>query len=592
MRRDNMPTILVPRIEIVVLNGPETGRRVETPAFPCIVGRGGRSHIVLLDPDTPPMISREHFTLSLQGTTLMLTDHSANGTWVGEICLAHGQSAAWEPGQVVRAGPNLRLGYGRMTEDEGRRTEDGRRRSEREASATGARRTNDGGRRDGGCPPAPSTGRTGIQLFGHLSRPSVQPDRLREIITSSEALHAAWKRVELNRGAPGPDNVSIHEFALDARGRLADLRRRLLRGQYQPLPPRLFAAPKRAGGVRTIAILSIEDRVVQQALHAALQPLIEPALPPCSYAYRPGASAHDALRAVQGLLSQDLVWIAETDIAAFFDTISHRLLLEKLERIAPDPFTLSLVARCLAAGATDPGVGIPQGGGTSPLFSNLYLLEFDAHMLNGGFNPVRYGDDLVFPSSGRGRARGALAEAEGFLRSRLQLALQPEKTRVVHLGEGFTFLGFHFNLSGRRPAPEARQRLQERLAQAAPGEAPAVERGWRNYFGEPTPALPENPRSVGERLLSTFQGRSDVHARVSAHRGKRRFTPCAGPITPELLERHLSGSETLSTYLVSDEGTLTTLALDLDAVPPPGRPLAAPNGSCDPAVADLARDIR
>src|SRR5262249_37897914 len=156
-------------------------------------------------------------------------------------------------------------------------------------------------------------------------------------------------------------------------------------------------------------------------------------------AYRPGRCAHHALRALDALLSEGLTWIAETDIAAFFDTVPHDLLLERLAACVPDPFTLTLIARCLAAGAPAPGTGMPQGAATSPLFSNLYLAEFDRHLTGAGWRLLRYGDDLVIACESRARAQAALAEAAGYLQSRLRLSLRADKTRVVPLEAGFTF---------------------------------------------------------------------------------------------------------------------------------------------------------
>ena len=278
--------------------------------------------------------------------------------------------------------------------------------------------------------------------------------------------------------------MTVHDFAVSAPQRLEVLREQLHRGTYRPLPPRFFAAPKRSGGARVIAILSVQDRIVQQALHSVLMPSVEAKLPGCSFAYRPGVGAHTALRQVETLLHQGLHWIAETDIAAFFDSISHRLVLEQLSALVPDPFVLSLTAQCLSASAVTPGTGIPQGAATSPLLSNLYLADFDLFLQEGGWNPVRYGDDLLCACEERGQAQTALAQAEGFLRSRLQLELKASKTRVVSLDEGFTFLGFRFSKAGRRPGAEAVQRLAEQLQETDPNDAPARTRRWETYYGK------------------------------------------------------------------------------------------------------------
>ena len=568
---DDRPTVVVAtasQTTLQVLNGPEAGRVLALPQLPCRVGRGGASELLLTDPADPPTLSREHATLAhpaWDSPEILVTDHSRNGTTVGGRRLGHGMSEILRPAAVLQLGAGLRLLF----------QQDGNRRPE--------------------ALPRPAAGQaesvSGLPAPPPIPCPILPPPPadFRAFLTSPATLHAAWKRVALNRGGAGPDNVTLHEFGQEADRRLDALRTLLVKGRYEPLPARLFAAPKRSGGVRAIAILSIQDRIVQQALHAALQPHLEPHFPACSYAYRPGVSAHHALRAVDSQLSQGSLWVGETDIARFFDTIGHEVLLNQLRALVPDPFVLSLVARCLAVGGTA-GRGIPQGAATSPLFSNLYLAEFDAHMLASGRSLIRYGDDLLFPCRERGQAQAALSEAEGFLRSRLGLALKPEKTGIASLAQGFTFLGFQFTEAGRKAAPQAVSQLAERLQEAAPADAPAVLRGWKTYFGDVPASQAANGGERGfhpevssgselreaemERFLALFGGREDTHARQSGEKGKTRFTPCAGPLTSALVQEHLSGRATLATYLIRQSGQVGHLVLDMDAAASPGRPPA------------------
>ena len=586
--------------ELQVRNGPEQGRIFVISDMPCLMGRGHDCHIVLRDPEDPPGLSRTHCSLQRKGPQMTLTDHSTNGTWVGDIRLRRGETAIVHAGVELRLGPTLRLRC--------------------EILAT--------------CPET-KLGKPGSNTAGI---PEIAPGDFRRVLTALPTLKQAWQRVHLNRGAAGPDGVTVHDFAVSAPQRLEALREQLHRGTYRPLPPRFFAAPKRSGGVRVIAILSVQDRIVQQALHSVLMPSVEAKLPDCSFAYRPGVGAHTALRRVETLLHQGLHWIAETDIAAFFDSISHRLVLEQLSALVPDPFVLSLTAQCLSASAVTPGTGIPQGAATSPLLSNLYLADFDRFLLDGGWNPVRYGDDLICACEERGQAQTALAQAEGFLRSRLQLELKASKTRVVSLDEGFTFLGFHFSKAGRRPGAEAVQRLAEQLQETDPNAAPARTRRWETYYGKVgkegkgipmttngacadeqvantempyTPLMdvtiedvPDEDVSVENaqadsanisgkedvftnmhapqmercdeetitRFLELFTGREDCYARQGQARGRRTFTPCAGPLSGALIARHLAGSDSLASYLIREDGNIRQMVLDIDAVQPPGRP--------------------
>jgi group II intron reverse transcriptase/maturase len=563
---DRRATVVVAAARLTVLNGSEAGRSIMLPPLPCRLGRGGDSEIVLRDPDDPPALSREHATLAWRGDDLLVTDQSVNGTRVGQRLLTHGETAALVAGETLGLGPTLRLEWSG--------------RSAPGLPVTSARS------------PQPGT-----------PQPTPHVGDLRAYLTAPATLQAAWRRVELNRGGAGPDNVTIAEFGRDSERRLAALREELRRSRYELLPPRLYAVPKRAGGVRAIAILRVQDRIVHQALHMALSPLLEPGFPACSYAYRPGVSAHDALRAVDARLREGFVWVAETDITAFFDHIAHRVLLDKLTAQVADPFLLSLVARCLAAGATLPGVGLPQGAATSPLLSNLYLAEFDAQMLAGGWNPVRYGDDLLFACRDRAGAQAALSEAEGTLRGRLQLALRADKTGITPLAQGFVFLGFRFDERGRRAAPEAVAHLEQRLAETTATEATSMVRGWQNYYGERerptqtdggtdhTSPLPTLSPEEMTRFLDLFGGREDTYARQSASGGKNRFVPCVGSPSAELVEAHLLGRETLATYLIRQDGTLRHLVLDLDRKEESGKTGKTGKGSRKGAGPDLTAVI-
>lgn len=517
MIRDDRPTIVTTSSRLKILNGPEAGRELLVTDLPCLLGRGGRSLVLLADPDDPPALSREHALLERSNGTLTITDQSRNGTWMDGHRLKRGEAVVMPLAAEIRLGPSLRLLW---------------------------------------CGTAPAH----ATLAGTATPVvSTVPVDGRAFLLAPGTLEAAWKRVELNRGAAGPDGTSVAEFASDSGRRLAELRRLLGSNRYQPLPPRLFAAPKRAGGVRSIAILTVQDRVVQQALHMALQPALEPIFPPCSYAYRTGMGAHDALRTVDRILAQGSDWIAETDIAGFFDNVRHNLLLDCVGAAVPDAFLLSLIARCLSVCAVAPGTGMAQGAATSPLFSNLFLASFDRHMLEGGWNPVRYGDDMLFLCTTRGRAQTAIAEAEGFLRSRLHLALKPEKTAIRTLSQGFTFLGYRFSEAGRQAGEAAVESLALRLAETAPEKTAAVLRGWRAYYGAGT--LPEE-RS--RPFLNLLGGRKEMHGRIEYSDGHRRLTPCTGPITPELLQAHLRGETCLAAYLQTDAQRVSMLVLDLD----------------------------
>ena len=283
---------------LLLLNGPEPGRTLEMPCLPCRIGRGGNSALIVTDGEAPPRVSREHATLRGAPDGLLVTDHSRNGTRVGTRWLRAEETARLPFGDTLQLGPNLRLRL--------------------EARGTASK-----------AEPITALSMSSAQAapVSPAAAPIYRQGQTRSFLLAPETLQAAWKRVALNRGAAGPDGVTIAEFTMDAEARLLRLQEELRRGHYTPMPLRLFAAPKRNGGARVISILCVKDRIVQQALHAALQPFLEPLFPPCSFAYRPGVGTQQALRRVTTLLEQGLTWVAETDIANFFDSISHQILL-------------------------------------------------------------------------------------------------------------------------------------------------------------------------------------------------------------------------------------------------------------------------
>jgi len=189
------------------------------------------------------------------------------------------------------------------------------------------------------------------------------------------------------------------------------------------------------------------DRVCQQALVQVLEPIFEPTFREASFGYRPGRSAHMAMRRIWRQLGQ-AEWIVDADISDFFGSLSHELLIDLVADRVADGKVLSLVRSMLTAGALRDGVfesavaGTPQGGVASPLLSNIYLSVFDEKMAKAGFALTRYADDWLITCRSQTEARRALASAREVLEGELGLRLHPEKTRIVHITRGFEFLGY------------------------------------------------------------------------------------------------------------------------------------------------------
>ncbi len=331
--------------------------------------------------------------------------------------------------------------------------------------------------------------------------------------SSLVALRAALGVAARNRGAPGPDGVTVAELAAQGDVELVRLRDEVLSGAYRPRPSRRVLLPKPGGGHRGLAIGCVRDRVVQHAVAAALAATFDGELHRFAYAYRRGRSTHDALAAVDAALGAGNDWVLRGDVESFFDRIPPPLLLAALDEVCHEPDLVKLVEGMLAAGSlaggeiADSALGTPQGSPLSPFLANLYLAPFDRAVEAERFEMVRYGDDVCIGAVSRQeaeRARGVVARALG----RLRLALNEKKVEIRHLGEGFTFLGFRFGPGGRTAGPRAVREIGARLDEVlrtrpsdGGEEIDDLLRGWLAYYGSLAGVqLPERVRARAEEL--------------------------------------------------------------------------------------------
>lgn len=324
-------------------------------------------------------------------------------------------------------------------------------------------------------------------------------------------LARAWERVKKNKGAGGVDGMTIARFEKNRDHYLAVLHQQLKDGRYRPRPVRRVEIEKPGStGTRPLGIPTVMDRVCQQALAQVLAPIFEPTFSEASFGFRPGRSPHMALRRVWGQLGQ-AEWIVDADIADFFGTLSHERLIDAVARRVADGRVLSLIRQMLTAGALRDGVyesaiaGTPQGGVISPLLSNIYLHAFDEAMQGAGLHLTRYADDWVIVCRSRGEAERALASARAVLEGELRLRLHPDKTRIVHIAQGFEFLGYKIG-RGRGlarkaggpslyaiPTDRSIRRLKDKVRRATARRNPKglagmldelnpIVRGWGNYY--------------------------------------------------------------------------------------------------------------
>ncbi len=295
-------------------------------------------------------------------------------------------------------------------------------------------------------------------------------------LLDEEALGHAYDRLRKD-AAVGVDGITKEQYGQELSGNLRSLHERLRTMRWRHQPIRRVQIPKEKGKTRPIGISSVEDKIVQEALREVLEAVYEPLFLDCSYGFRPGRGAHDALRALNRVLVKgEVSFILEADIQSFFDSIDRSMLMEMLQgRVAEKSF-LRLVGKCLHVGILDgteysePEGGTVQGSVLSPLLGNVYL----HHVLDAWFERevrprlqgkaclVRYADDFVIGFEREDDARRVM-EVLGRRLARYKLTLHPEKTRLLPFGRPplrtpggkgpatFDFLGFtHYWRRDRR----------------------------------------------------------------------------------------------------------------------------------------------
>jgi RNA-directed DNA polymerase len=363
-------------------------------------------------------------------------------------------------------------------------------------------------------------------------------DDLFNLVHDPATLQVAWDRVAANRGArsAGSDGLTVArvEAEVGVPVFLDDLRTRLKTGSYRPEPVRERKIPKPGGSgkVRRLGIPTVTDRVVQAALKLVLEPIFEADFVPVSYGFRPERRAHDAIAEIHLFGTQGYRWVLDADIEACFDRIDHTALLGRVRGRVKDKRVLALVKAFLKAGILtelghyeDTHTGTPQGGILSPLLANIALSVLD-EALHASWQPkaemstsmrrrrrrwkelpnwrlVRYADDFVVLTDGSRHHLTALREHITRVLAPMGLALSPAKTQIVHMSEGFEFLGFRIQWARKRgtrtwhvytfisdrPLRSVKAKIRALTPRTSQAELKdtlirinQITRGWANYF--------------------------------------------------------------------------------------------------------------
>ena len=232
-------------------------------------------------------------------------------------------------------------------------------------------------------------------------------DDLMEQVVAEENLRRALAAVKRNGGAAGIDGMTTDQLESHFQRHGGKIRAKLVAGGWSPSPVRRVEIPKPSGGKRRLGIPTVMDRLLQQALLQVLTPIFEPLFSGSSWGFRPGRSAHDAVRAARGYVREGRDWVVDMDIAKFFDHVNHDILMRRIAPVIRDKRILRLIGRYLRAGVLVEGKrvvseqGTPQGGPLSPLLANIYLDALDRELERRGHRFCRYADDCA-PRAQRG----------------------------------------------------------------------------------------------------------------------------------------------------------------------------------------------
>ena len=325
-------------------------------------------------------------------------------------------------------------------------------------------------------------------------------DDLFERVLQRDNLSAAWKRVRANQGAAGIDGMTIDDFPAWARnGHWARVTTELATGRYKPSPVRRVEIDKPDGGTRQLGIPTVCDRVIQQAIAQVLTPIVDPDFSNNSFGFRPHRNGQQAVKQVRDIIKEGRRFAVDVDLAKFFDRVNHDLLMTRLGDKVKDKRLLRLIKQYLRAGFVDNQLygesreGVPQGGPLSPLLANIMLDPMDKELEKRGHRFARYADDFTIVVKSQRAGECVLRSISQYLQSRLKLAVNTTKSRVVKTS-ACQFLGFTFKAGRIQWHAKTLLKFKQRVRlltsrnwgvsmQYQLFKTSQFIRGWINYFG-------------------------------------------------------------------------------------------------------------
>jgi len=280
-------------------------------------------------------------------------------------------------------------------------------------------------------------------------------ENLLERMLDRDNLNMAFMRVKKNKGSAGIDGMTVDEMLPYLKEHRNEVLESIRGGWYKPQPVRRVEIPKPDGGKRMLGVPTVIDRMLQQALVQVLQPIFEPTFSDNSFGFRPKRNAHQAIKRAKWYYDQGYTHVVDIDLAKYFDTVNHDMLIKMLREQIKDERVISLVKKYLKSGVMINGLvsptteGTPQGGNLSPLLSNIYLTSFDRTLESRGHKFVRYADDCNIYVKSRRAAERVMASCTKYLERRLKLTVNLVKSEVGNPIK-LKFLGFSLYEVGKR----------------------------------------------------------------------------------------------------------------------------------------------
>lgn len=337
---------------------------------------------------------------------------------------------------------------------------------------------------------------------GETERRDGVTDLIDKVVSRSN-LNQAYRRVRDNKGSAGVDEMTVKKLYPYLILHREELIRQIKEGTYEPQPVKRVEIPKPDGSKRKLGIPTVRDRLVQQAILQVMEKIVDPTFSDCSFGFRPGRSAHDAMKCAKGYYEKGYRTVVDMDMKQYFDTVNHDKLMTCVEKHIKDKTVLHLIRKFLRNGVSINGeifpteVGTPQGGNLSPILSNIYLDQLDQELERRGHKFVRYADDCNIYVKSRKAGKRVLKSVTIFLEKKLKLTVNREKSKVGSPTRR-KFLGFCLHSTkqgvGFRPHRKSKKGFEENLRQITRRnrsgnirdvikEINQITTGWINYYG-------------------------------------------------------------------------------------------------------------